>query len=225
MIFFIITVGLFIVISFPFDVTNSFSKGSASIAFDSFYGIPFPNFSYYANAGFHPFLNLNLLNGGNFLTGVGILVLCSLPVGVFIFLLYDTYEKINHFPKRVYCKIMGKACTTKMDKITAEGVDPQEFLDYIERLKIIKNLIFYDTIRQISVALLYGSQTLLFMILPLFLFAGEQQLRFGWLIISLLFCVFFGIIYSSYERRYNKIRTNVLQQYKEKYRFKQSKLS
>jgi hypothetical protein len=153
------------------------------------------------------------------------LVLCSLPVGVFIFLLYGAYEKINHIPKWVYCGIMKKVDKTKNAKNGEGRVDPQEFLDYLEKLKIIKELVFYDTILQISVALLYGSETLLFMILPVLFFGGDQQLKSGWLIISLLFWVFFGVVYIIYKRTYKKIRKEVLLQYKEMHEVKQKKLS
>ncbi len=122
MIFFIIVIGLFVVLSFPFDLPSMYSKSPVIVS--SYNGISFHNLSNYLDEGFHPFVNVNLLSGGNFLTGAGILILCSLPVGVLLFLLYSIYEMINHLPKLIICKFKKKKYKTKSDRIKEKGICP-----------------------------------------------------------------------------------------------------
>lgn len=78
--FFIVTVGLFFMISFPF----TFPYNALSLA------------------NFHPFVNITYLYGNNFSVGSVEIVLLSIPVGIGFYLLYDAYEWFNGLPRRPF---------------------------------------------------------------------------------------------------------------------------
>jgi hypothetical protein len=183
---FIFTVGFFIVISFPFDLFSAFSDGLPPLDFVDWFVLPVPAIESYVKNNFQPFVNLRYLGGANFPTGLIQIILCSLPVGVIIFFTYGLYEKINHIinyiPNCLYYKATGKKQKQQEDLLRQE----------------------------ISVGLLYGSETMLFVIAISGFFLHTEKYWGGWLLLSILIWLFFVFIYKSYKRAFPTLYNGII---------------
>jgi hypothetical protein len=211
---FIFTVGFFIVISFPFDLFSAFSDGLPPLDFVDWFVLPVPAIESYVKNNFQPFVNLRYLGGANFPTGLIQIILCSLPVGVIIFFTYGLYEKSNHIisyiPNCLYYKATGKKQKQQEDLLRQRKINSAIFNEWISTKDVKRYYEFIVSMKEISVGLLYGSETMLFVIAISGFFLHTEKYWGGWLLLSILIWLFFVFIYKSYKRAFPTLYNGII---------------
>mgnify|MGYP000909230134 CR=1 FL=1 len=213
---FILTVGLFIVISFPFDYNELLNFTKVTFT-DEFGLLPMPN-GISLTDNFQPFVNLQYLgnNAIDFSSGVLQMVLLSLPIGALIYSISKVYEVFNRAFTTCVCFIIGKKPKTKGINLDDHGVDNLSFNIWVGRRHLGRHINFLASIREVNTGLLYGAQTLLlFVLIPAIIYHNSYFI--GWLIISLTLCTFFGVTYLLSEYKFKKENESLVDCYKEEY--------
>ena len=216
-IIFILTVGIFIVISFPYDYNNLLAIGLDKIKFYNLFGvIPLPQINSSTDS-FQPFVNLQYLQStSGFPIGVTQTILFSLPVGVLIYSLSDIYEKANHGLKWFVYFIFRRSLTPKGNKLTKRGIDHISFSNWEIRRHQGRYINFLTSVREVNTGLLYGTETLLLFVLISTILQGNQY-HYGWLFLSFILCLFFGVSYLLSEYKFNKEFNNLMDIYRQEY--------
>ena len=217
-IIFILTVGIFIVISFPYDYNNLLTIGLDKIKFYNLFGVlPLPQINLSTDS-FQPFVNLQYLrsSSSDFSIGVAQTILFGLPVGVLIYSLSDLYEKANHGVKWFVYFIFRRSLTPKGNKLTKRGIDHISFSNWEIKRNQGRYVNFLASVREVNTGLLYGTETLLFLVLISTILQGNQY-HYGWLFLSFILCLFFGVIYLLSEYKFNKEFNNLMDIYGQEY--------
>ena len=198
---FVLTAGVFIVISFPFDIFNFFTD-LPSIDYSLGNVIPLPDLSYY----FQPFGNLHYLKLDNFATGLVLIIFLSLLIGAIMVCSISIFEWVNRrisWPFRYfYRKKYGKEREDiKKDWIATN--EQMSFHRWLERNHLGREILYVSTMRQVSVAFLYGSETL-FLVTAIsgFFLQNNIQLWGSWMVIITAITLFFMLMYETHEPRY-----------------------
>jgi hypothetical protein len=198
-IFFILSSGIFVVFSFPFDVFKALSNGlpTLTINIDSF-----TNLKIYIDQNFEPFASIKYL--GDFPNGLIKLLLLSLAVGAMIYLLYAIYEKSNHFIMRQFEKIAGftiknRACKSETRSKPMPTADALDFLDWVQKRRLGKSIDVLWSMRALGDGLFYGCETFFLIIILSCLFGWHLS---EWLLFSFLLGVFLYVAQIAYEIRF-----------------------
>jgi len=186
---FILSSGLFFLLSLPYDI---FSLQ--------------PNFQ-----RFVPFTNLKYLNT-DFPNGLIKLILASLVVGIFFYLFSGYFRTINHkiMQGRIRNRLRATAKITVLKK-TKNLKANLDFNEWVLKRKISKYMNFIWSMRMITTALFYASEFFWFLVIVLGL--GSTVLGFmdyvQWLlwvfVSSILGLIFYGITLS-YGIEYEKTK-------------------
>jgi hypothetical protein len=207
--FFILSSGLFVVLSLPFDIFQlDFSKGLRLQNVETF-SVDIQN-------GFAPFINVKYLGADPFPVGLIQIILVSLPVGTGIFLLSGIYSWINGKLKireniLKICEEYAEKYTKKIREDLKRNERPYDYYklnQWLRKTHFSERLEFLNSIRLIARGLLYGSETFFLSVLSVFLAclisSGSVFLpSLYWLGISVALTVFFYVMYLSNEPSYS----------------------
>ncbi len=196
---FIFVSGFFLTVAFPFDFSKlDFSRGLPSMV----------TLCVYAKSHFAPFVGVSYL-GMNFPIGLIMMILLSIPTGVFIFFFYDLFRSGNHIVmqgiKHVFGSSVSEAFRTKKNDL------PKEFYDWIEKRRAGKFWDFINVMELVSVGLFYSSELLLLIILFSCLFGGTLDAVVG----ASVLCVFLYLALRIYDKRYNDLIASLNASYEE----------
>lgn len=214
--FFVGSVGFFVIISFPFDI------------FPEELTIPkeCDVLLHYVSTEFAPFVNLKHL-GVDFPIRFIEILLASLAIGVIIYLLHNIYRAVNgKVMKGRIRKILWKhgKFPQKVQLSIIEGYNFDKWLHekawfYLSYLK------FSGTIPRITLGLLYGSETFFLFNATHSVIVGVCMIKnvctlsilldsLGWLGVAIVFVVILYIIHLNCARIYNRSHKYVLETYR-----------
>jgi hypothetical protein len=157
--FFIASSGVFITLSFPFNI----------FAFDFKNGLVLTNMTAIEtlksfDGNFKPFILVNYL-GGSFPSGIIEIILLSLVIGTLIYLCYDVCQWINHRPKILFEYLFPARAKSEPKKIPMPTLSDAEWKPYVEWLRAVNMEGYFDVLQSLkwmTEGLLYGTETFLF---------------------------------------------------------------
>ena len=107
-IIFILTIGVFIILFFPFDIYRFFTE--SNLTFTSWNYIPIPNLSILSNM-FQPLVNLNYLKLDTIASGLAFILFFALIVGAIMHCSIGIFQWVNSklsIPFRLIFKTMSE---------------------------------------------------------------------------------------------------------------------
>jgi hypothetical protein len=203
-ILFVLTSGVFIVISFPFDVFKFFVD-SPSVKFLLWNGIPIPEMPE-ISMYFLPFGNLHYLKLDNFAAGLALIIFLSLLVGAFIYCSMGVLEWANRRISWLYRYLYKKRSGVERDHRKKDWIsinDQMDFHRWLKKNHLQREVAYLASMRQIIAGFLYGSQILFVVTLVSGIFMRNNiEFWLGWTIIITVIALFISFIYESHESRY-----------------------
>jgi hypothetical protein len=203
-ILFVLSVGAFVILSFPFDVFKFFTD-SPTVTFylwNGFLSIPsIPDISNY----FQPFINLHYLQLDNLASGIAMIIFLSLMIGAIIQCSMSIFEWINRRISWIYRSLYEKKYHKKKEAVKENWIaitEEMNFHRWLFKNRFDKMITFIVSMRQIAVALLYGSEILFGATLICGLFISDKIFWGGWMEIVIIITLFSIIAYLTSESRY-----------------------
>lgn len=211
---FILSVGLFVTLSFPFDFFSlDFSEGLRLPNTETLREYIFVTIPSYIRENFAPFINVKHL-GSEFPWGFIKILLASSAVGTIIYFFYGIYGAINHFLRKCIMKPFNALCFWR-DKAKKEKgsrqrsiVEKLEFSAWVRKIGLAKYLDFLYSTQMITTGLLYGSETFFTTVLALGLILVPER-WLVWVIFALLLCIFSYLVFWVNRNNYGKERSKV----------------
>lgn len=158
-IFFIPTLGLFVTLSFPFDILKAnFESG---IVLSNMTNMSLVNVFKSLDQDFKPFVMLQYL-GNSFPSGLTEIVLLSLVVGFLVYLLVPVYEWTNGRLMKGYCFLCRKEYN-RSDKLPKENLSAGQIRPFVEWSTAVNwgYIDFNASLNSMMVGLLFGAETFL----------------------------------------------------------------
>lgn len=139
----------------------------------------------------------------------------ALIIGAVIYCSNGLFQLVNSklsFPIRYFFKEKLKE-KTENKKNWGDTASTLGFKLWVQRHKLGKHFTYIATMREVTTALLYGSQVLVLATLLSGFFVEDKTLWLGWSIIMILMFTFLGFVYESYEPTYWKTLNSFAKQY------------
>ncbi len=215
---FILTAGLFITLTFPFDIGKVLSSPV---------DINWAELPSIISSNFKPFVNLlNVLASEHVGELFVVLLLSCIPVGVMIYLSLTVYEKANKSvgdflkkykldPKRrvrwmwdTTSKKEHRVNNRNDEFISADDDHKLRFYEWLGAKKIGRFVLFLWAMRSVSEALLYGSETfglltLMSAIIPMFWNQVSTEIWIWVVYSTFIFFVIYVFVYSPFKAKYD----------------------
>ena len=176
---FILTSGSFFILSFPYDIFSiDFSNGLI---------LPDARFFEYLGQNFKPFINIKYLSTDSLLSFSKITLLFWIT-GIFFFFMRDLFCKFNNILKcglTNFPKIKGIYSNLTRSRSKKGNIDQLEFAVWARTNKHANHTDFLWSIREITVGLLYASET--FFLFTFFAIISPIVLKNTVLIVSSFF--------------------------------------
>ncbi len=168
-IFLIAAYGLFVIISFPYDIFALFEVCIPRPSSTNTIALTITAICNYLKSNFTPFINAYHL-GTNFPNGFFEILLLSLAFGIVAYFLYETFTEVNHVvrhPKPIYLWIKQKtrAHEKKNRKLPTRGSEKRSlqnqlaFADWIKRRGYQKHINLATSMEWTAAGLLWGAET------------------------------------------------------------------
>lgn len=201
---FIFSAGLFMVISFPFDLSSLISSDGVIVQ---------DCVTFFAESGknFKPFVNVNLLKA-DFVLGSTKIIIASLVVGFFFYMVSNLYEKLNHLVAKgktknaVFSRRKPKHANTQ-ERMQKCKLLQLEFAEWLREFKLTKYTDFIHSVRRMLTGLIYASETFLGTIILVAIYvwffepSGHIYIQNvgSWLVVGFFICAFFYVLDIIYE--------------------------